>query len=120
MTWSIQFHPRFAQEVAEFAEPVRESLLTLSLLLADAGPQLKRPHCDTLGGSRHINMKELRFVAGDGVWRVAFAFDPLRQAILLTAGDKSGVKQARFYKTLIARADDRFDEHLAALPASGD
>jgi hypothetical protein len=60
-------------------------------------------------------MKELRFVAADGVWRVAFAFDPMRKAILLVAGDKSGVSQRKFYKRLIARADDRFDAHLARL-----
>jgi hypothetical protein len=58
-------------------------------------------------------MKELRFNADDGVWRVAFAFDPERQAILLVAGDKAGVAQKRFYKGLIARADKRFDEYLA-------
>lgn len=57
-------------------------------------------------------MKELRFNADKGVWRVAFAFDPLRQAIILVAGDKSGVAQKRFYKALIAKADTRFAEHL--------
>ncbi len=61
-------------------------------------------------------MKELRFSADDGAWRIAFAFDPLRQAILLTGGDKSGGASARFYKQLIKKADDRFDEHLAANP----
>jgi hypothetical protein len=60
-------------------------------------------------------MKELRFRADDGVWRVAFAFDPKRQAILLVAGDKSGVAQKRFYKALIAKADKRFAEHLDTL-----
>ncbi len=58
-------------------------------------------------------MKELRFDAADGVWRVAFAFDPKRHAILLLAGDKSGVSERRFYKQLIAKADRRFDAHLA-------
>jgi hypothetical protein len=58
-------------------------------------------------------MKELRCTAGDGVWRVAFAFDPGRKAILLTAGDKSGGSEKRFYKQLIAKADERFDLHLA-------
>jgi hypothetical protein len=47
------------------------------------------------------------------VWRIAFAFDPDRQAILLVGGDKSGGSEKRFYKRLIARADDRFDRHLA-------
>jgi hypothetical protein len=60
-------------------------------------------------------MKELRFEAADGVWRVAFAFDPVRAAVLLVAGDKSGVSEKRFYKRLIDIADRRFDAHLSAL-----
>ena len=70
---------------------------------------------DTLKGSTYSNMKELRFDAADGVWRVAFAFDPRRHAILLVAGDKSGVSQQRFYRQLIDKADERFKAHLAKL-----
>lgn len=70
---------------------------------------------DTLKGSRHTNMKELRFKADNGVWRVAFAFDPKRQAILLVCGDKSGVNEKKFYDKLIEKADKRFDQHLAQL-----
>jgi len=64
-------------------------------------------------------MKELRFDADGGVWRVAFAFDPKRNAILLVAGDKSGGGEKRFYKTLLRKADERFDEHLARLKKAG-
>jgi hypothetical protein len=71
--------------------------------------------CDTLKGSKHTNMKELRFDAEGGVWRLAFAFDSERRAVLLVAGDKSGIKQDRFYRQLIKRADARFDEHIEAL-----
>jgi hypothetical protein len=60
-------------------------------------------------------MKELRFRAADGEWRVAFAFDTRRKAILLVAGDKSGGSQTRFYKQPIAKADDRLEAHLARL-----
>jgi hypothetical protein len=60
-------------------------------------------------------MKELRFAWEKAVWRIAFAFDPRREAILLAGGDKGGVKERRFYKRLVATADRRFDEHLAAL-----
>jgi hypothetical protein len=63
-------------------------------------------------------MKELRFAWDGEVWRVAFAFDPQRQAVLLVAGDKGGADQRRFYRRLIAVADDRYDEHLAALSAT--
>jgi hypothetical protein len=58
-------------------------------------------------------MKELRCNAGGGIWRVAFAFDSDRKAILLVAADKSGGSEKRFYRQLIARADERFDRHLA-------
>jgi hypothetical protein len=74
---------------------------------------------DTLNDSRHANMKELRFSASDGQWRVAFAFDPKRQAVLLVAGDKSGGSEKRFYRRLILKADERFDAHLARLKERG-
>ncbi|MBW0003004.1 MAG: type II toxin-antitoxin system RelE/ParE family toxin [Hyphomicrobiales bacterium] len=54
----------------------------------------------------------MRFASGGGIWRVAFAFDPKRKAILLAAGDKSGVSQSRFYRRLIATADARYAAHL--------
>ncbi len=115
MAWNIAFHPDFAKEYGELDEGVQDELAAMVKLLEVAGPSLKRPRSDTLNGSRHANMKELRFAAADGEWRVAYAFDTERKAILLVAGDKSGVSQKRFYKALIRRADDRFDEHLAAL-----
>jgi hypothetical protein len=60
-------------------------------------------------------MKELRFAAADGEWRVAFAFDIKRRAVLLVAGDKSGGSEKRFYRELIRKADERFDAHLVRL-----
>jgi hypothetical protein len=84
-------------------------------LLKLLGPALRRPHADTLKGSKHANMKELRADTADRVMRVAFAFDPDRAAILLVAGDKSGISQKRFYKQLIAKAEELFDAHLAKL-----
>ena len=96
-------------------EDVRIEMLASTRLLRQFGPQLGRPRVDALNGSRHANMKELRFTAADGEWRVAFAFDTKRKAILLVAGDKSGVGERRFYRGLIRKADDRFDAHLARL-----
>jgi hypothetical protein len=69
----------------------------------------------TQNDSDYANMKELRFKADGGVWRVAFAFDPERDAILLVAGDKSGVSEKKFYKRLIDKADTRYKEHLENL-----
>ena len=90
-------------------------MLAHAKLLEQFGPQLGRPRVDTLKDSRHANMKEMRFDAANGVWRVAFAFDPRRQAILLVAGDKSGGSEKRFYRNLITKADGRFDGHLGRL-----
>ena len=79
-----------------------------------AGPKAGHPHVDTLNGSKHANVKELRFAAHDGreVWRAAFAFDPDRAAIAQVAGKKQGRNQELFYKRLIKIADGRFDLHL--------
>lgn len=60
-------------------------------------------------------MKELRFSAEGGVWRLAFAFDPDRNAVLLVAGDKRGANEKRFYKSLIATADARFSDHVETM-----
>lgn len=117
MPWTVRNHDDFDAEYDALPEAVQDEILAMAGLLALYGPRLGRPHADTLAGSRYANMKELRFSADGGVWRVAFAFDPEREAILLIAGDKAGVAQKRFYKTLIAKADRRFDEHLAALAA---
>ncbi|WP_374765229.1 type II toxin-antitoxin system RelE/ParE family toxin [Yunchengibacter salinarum] len=113
MEWEVEFHDDFEGEFDDLSEAVQDAILARAKLLAKVGPALKRPHGDTLKGSKHANMKELRCTADDGVWRIAFAFDPDQKAILLTAGDKAGVNEKRFYGRLIAKADDRFDQHLA-------
>ncbi len=115
MTWIVQAHEDFAAEVQAFPPAAQIQLVGLIRLLKRSGPQLKRPQCDTLKGSKHANMKELRFDAAGGVWRVAFAFDPNRQAVLLVGGNKSGVSQKRFYRDLIRLADERFDDWLETL-----
>jgi hypothetical protein len=115
MEWTVIHHPDFDAEFEALSRTVRIELLAATGLLELSGPMLGRPHADTLAGSKHANMKELRFTADDGVWRVAFAFDPKRRAIVLVAGDKTGVAQKRFYKALIAKADVRFAEHLETL-----
>lgn len=115
MSWDVLFHDDFDPEFEALPEAVRDELLAHARLLETFGPQLGRPRVDTLNGSKHANMKELRFDAEDGVWRVAFAFDPKRRAVLLVAGDKSGGSEKRFYKQLLKKADQRFDDHLNSL-----
>jgi hypothetical protein len=111
--WVVDLHDDFVPEYNQLPMDVQDELLAHIRLLEQFGPQLGRPRVDTLHGSRHANMKELRFDAADGVWRFAFAFDPNRQAIVLCGGDKSGISQKRFYQRLIDKADARFDAHFA-------
>ena len=120
MSWDVLFHNDFHAEFQVLNGALQDELLAHAKLLQEFGPHLGRPTVDTLKGSKHANMKELRFDCDGGVWRVAFAFDAERAAILLVGGDKGGADQWRFYKKLIANADARFDEHLATLKtASG-
>lgn len=115
MQWVVEIGDEFKPEFDALSEEVQDELLAKTRVLQQFGPQLGRPTVDTLNASKHANMKELRFNAADGVWRVAFAFDPKRHAVLLVAGDKSGGSEKQFYKGLIARADARFDAHLVRL-----
>jgi hypothetical protein len=113
--WIVELAPEFEPELLAMSAEARGELLAQARVIERFGPTTSRPRVDTLNGSKHANMKELRFDAGGGVWRVAFAFDPRRRAILLVAGDKSGRSERRFYRRLIAAADTRFDAHLNQL-----
>ena len=120
MKWSVELHDEFQPEFFALPPKVRRTILALSRLLGEFGPHLGRPRVDTLNGSRHANMKEMRFSVVDGEWRLAFAFDPARNAVLLVAGDKSGGSVRRFYRTLVRKADERFDRHLARFAKEGE
>jgi len=113
--WAVELADEFKPEFDALDQAVQREVLALARVLQEFGPQLGRPRVGTLHGSRHANMKELRFSAADGEWRVAFAFDPRRRAILLIAGDKSGGSEKRFYRELIRKADERFSAHLARI-----
>lgn len=113
--WKVQFCNEFDLEFQAMTDGLQDELLAHAMLLRDYGPNLGRPTVDTLNGSKFSNMKELRFNWEGEVWRVAFVFDPKRQAILLAGGDKGGADQKRFYKRLIAVADERYSRHLARL-----
>jgi hypothetical protein len=115
MPWTVLVHDAFDQEFSGLSHDLQDELLAHARLLAEFGPNLGRPTVDTLKGSRWPNMKELRFSFSGQVWRVAFAFDPMRQAILLVGGDKGGADQRRFYKRLIQVADQRYQDYINSL-----
>jgi hypothetical protein len=113
--WTVEFHDDFAVEVRQLPQAVREKLKAAATILSEDGPLPCRPQADSLKGSRHANMKKLRFDDDGGAWRVAYAFDPERKAILLAGGDKRASVQVRFYRNLIRIADERYDQYLRIL-----
>lgn len=113
--WPVEFHPACEQWADQLDQDDAEALLAAIRVLRDQGPTLGRPLVDTVKGSRHSNMKELRpGSTGRTELRVLFAFDLVREAILLVGGDKSD-DWTGWYETNIPIADDRFDEHQAQL-----
>jgi len=115
MKWTVVFHGEFEPEFDALPEEVQDEFYAEASFLELMGPATGRPHVDTLKGSDYPNMKELRFEALNDEWRVAFAFDPKRVAVMLVAGGKTGIGEKRFYKVLINKADARYGRHLEDL-----
>jgi hypothetical protein len=117
VSWSVEFHPVCGAWADKLDQGDAEALLAAIRVLGDIGPTLGRPLADTVVGSRHSNMKELRpGSTGRTEIRVLFAFDRQRKAILLVGGDKSG-DWSGWYQRNVPIADKRFDEHQASLAA---
>jgi hypothetical protein len=108
MPWQVEFHDELMPEVDGLPRDVQKVLAAHIRLLAEFGPGLGRPSVDTLKGSRINNLKELRFSTETGVWRAAFAFDRKRVAVLLVVGNKRGVAENRFYRSLVSKAETRW------------
>jgi hypothetical protein len=113
MEWDIQLDEDFAAWLAGLEAGLRDEIIAHANLLREHGPQLGRPYVDTLEGSEFPNMKELRVQYRGDPWRILFAFDPRRSAILLVGGNKRGDK--RWYKKHLPIADARFRHHLERL-----
>jgi len=116
--WGVGTTDVFDEWFAGLSDEERGEIEAKVNLLKMFGPALRRPHADTLGGSKFPNMKELRADLNHSTLRIAFAFDPNRKAILLVGGDKHNKPQKPFYRQLIAKADIQFAEHLSKLKPS--
>ena len=117
--WAVEFHPACEAWADTLDESDARALLAAVRVLRDQGPMLGRPLVDSVVGSRHSNMKELRpGSTGRTEIRVLFAFDVNRQAILLVGGDKSADWKG-WYRRNIPVAHDRFDEHQHAAGHQG-
>jgi hypothetical protein len=113
MEWDVQFDVEFLAWFEGLAVALQDQILAHVALLRARGPNLGRPYVDTVEGSAYTNMKELRVQFRGDPWRILFAFDPRRAAILLVGGNKRGDK--RWYKKNLPIADERFRRHLAQL-----
>jgi hypothetical protein len=116
MAYEIEFLDEFELWWNSLSGGVQESVGRSVRLLEELGPRLGRPHVDTLKGSKHPHMKELRIRHRGDAYRVLFAFDPRRVAVLLLGGRKGG---GSWYDKTIPAADKLYDRHIAALHKEG-
>ena len=113
MEWDIEFTGEFGAWWDALSEEEQDSVNYAVRLFQEQGPNLKRPHADTLEGSSFPNMRELRIQHDGRPYRVLYAFDPRRVGILLLGGDKTG--NPRWYKEFIPKADEIYRRHLRDL-----
>jgi hypothetical protein len=110
MERKILFDDEFNVWFQALEQSLQDEILARVGMLRSLGPNLGRPHADGVKGSAFSNMKELRIQYKGKPWRILFAFDPMRNAILLVGGNKTGKKD--WYKSHIPIADERFARHL--------
>lgn len=113
MEWAIEFHPDFSTWFEAQGQGLQDEILANLKVLAELGPALRRPRVGNIEGSTYAQMKELVIQYKGEPWRILFAFDSERRAILLVGGNKTG--DNRWYKTNVPIADARFKEHLEEL-----
>jgi len=111
--WGVEYTDQFEEWWNGLDSAEQEDVAAKVGLLEECGPALGRPHVDTIRGSRHPNMKELIVQHAGRPYRILFAFDPRRSAILLIGGDKTG--RDRWYEEYVPRADRLYDQHLETL-----
>ncbi len=112
--WAIETTDIFDEWLDAQDDVDRTNVLASLMVLEERGPMLSRPYSDTVNGSCHSNMKELRVQSKGNPIRAFFAFDPRRRGILLCAGNKTG-DEKRFYEAMIRIADREFTAHLEKL-----
>ena len=111
--WTIEQTDEIEAWITGLDVEAKAAIFKSLFVLREIGPSLGRPYVDSVKGSAYSNMKELRVQNKGQVFRIFFAFDPKREAILLIGGDKRGDKN--FYETMIPKADKLYSIHLAKL-----
>jgi len=117
MAWIVEQSDEFEQWWEALSLSERKTVATSVRLLEHFGPTLKFPYSSGILGSRHSHMRELRIQHEGRPYRVLYAFDPRRTAILLIGSDKTG--KDRWYKTFVPLAERLYDEHIETLLRKG-
>ena len=117
MPWNVEFTDEFGRWYESQVDIVQDDIDRAVGLLEARGPQLPFPHSSGIERSRHPHMRELRVQSGGSPYRVFYAFDPRRTAILLVGGNKAG--DDRFYDAMIPIADRLYDEYLVEIRREG-
>ncbi len=113
MSWEIFVTNDFEEWFFQLTEPEQIDVMAMVEVLEIAGPNLSRPYADTLKATKRVkNLKELRIQHSGKPYRVFYAFDPIRRAVLLCGGRKNGSNAKSFYDTMIRRAEKLFLDHL--------
>jgi len=113
VVWEVEFTDEFQEWWYSLNAAEQKSVDFTVSLLQEVGPMLKMPHSSGVEMSRHRHMRELRVQHEGRPYRVLYAFDPRRTAILLIGGDKTG--NDRWYEEYVPRADSIYDRHLREL-----
>jgi len=117
MEWNVEVTDYFEAWWTDLTETEQEDVAAVVELLESRGPQLPHPFSSGIRGSKHSHMRELRIQHRGRPYRVLYAFDPRRTAILLLGGDKAG--QDDCYEKYVPIADRLYDEYIEALRQEG-
>ena len=117
VAWEVEYTAEFGAWWDTLKAGEQEDVDAVVRVLEEKGPGLSRPYSDVIVTSRHANMKELRIQHRGRPYRVLYAFDPRRKAMLLLGGAKAG--KSRWYAEAVPRADKLYDQHLRQLRKEG-
>ncbi len=115
--WDVEYTDELGEWWADLSESEQESIDSSVRLLEVKGPNLGFPHSSGIEGSKHAHMRELRVQHEGRPYRILYAFDPRRSAILLLGGDKTG--DGRWYEVQVPKADKLYDTHIETLEKEG-
>ncbi|MUH01464.1 type II toxin-antitoxin system RelE/ParE family toxin [Scytonema sp. UIC 10036] len=117
MTWEVEFTNEFEAWWVELDGSTQVAIDAVVRLLEVRGPELPFPYSSKINSSRHSHMRELRVQHKGEPYRVLYAFEPRRTAILLLGGNKGG--EDSWYEENVPKADKLYDEHLEELKTEG-